>query len=61
MLEESHMLGHDPTSENELVVFLYKSIGDCVPVRKQLPAGEAGITCPEGEPCMGRMLSVVLL
>ena len=61
MLEESHMLGHDPTSENELVVFLYKCVGDCVPGRKQLPAGEAGIICPEGEPCMGRMLSVVSL
>jgi len=41
MLEESHTLGQDPTSENELVVSLYKGSGDVAPGRKQLPAEEA--------------------
>lgn len=34
MLEEAHMLGHDPTSENEMVLCLYKGFGDVVPSRK---------------------------
>lgn len=34
MLEEAHMLGHDPTSENETVLCLYKGFGDVVPSRK---------------------------
>lgn len=41
MLEESHMLGHDPALENELVVFLYKCFGDAVSGRIRLPAEAA--------------------
>lgn len=41
MLEESHMLGHDPALENELVVFLYKCFGNALPGRTWLPAEAA--------------------
>lgn len=41
MLEEAHMLGHDPTSENEMVLCLYKGFGDVVPSRKWLLCEEA--------------------
>lgn len=41
MLEESQMLGHDPTLENDLVVSLYKGFGDVVPGRKRPLAEEA--------------------